>query len=92
MVTDTLQWVSENMTITVSNQQVLYSSSNMETSLLGFRLDNLFHPLVAFAAQLTFSVNPDKIPFDRVLVAEGTEWNSASRAFTVLQGGSYFFS
>ena len=72
LTVDTLQWVRSNAILTVSNDEPLFSSFNMETAWLAFRFDNIFNPLVAFAAQL-ISIKQFNIIliFDRVLVNEG---------------------
>ena len=93
LTTDTLQYVWPNSRIFVSNNQSLFSSSNLETAFLGFRLDNLFNPLVAFGVQLTQVVNiAGTIKFDRILVNEGNGYNISEGAFITPFNGSYFFS
>ena len=92
MVTDTLQWINQDMTITLSNKEILYSSLNMETSLLGFRLDNLFRPLIAFALQYTDSTDYGIIPFNRVLVTEGISWDASLSSLIIPLNGNYFIS
>ena len=93
---DTIQWVSPAVSLTVSNNQALFSSSNLETAWLGFRLDNTFSPLIAFDVQLTHydsSIeNGIAINFDRVLVNEGNSYYISNNTFVVPLDGSYFFS
>ena len=93
LTTDTLQWVHLNALLSVSSDQALYSTSNYETAWLGFRLDNLFAPLVAFAVQLTQSyTTASAIIFDRILVNEGNKYNKNDGSFTAPANGIYFFS
>ena len=93
LTVDTLQWVRRNTTLTVSTEEPLFSSLNMETAWLGFRLDNLFTPLIAFAAQLTSTKEFHTILiFDRVLVNEGNCYNEQNGVFIVPISGNYFFS
>ena len=93
LTTDTLQYVWPNSKISVSNSQPLFSSSNLETAFLGFRLDNMFSPLVAFGVQLAQVVNiTGVIKFNRILVNEGNGYNISEGAFITPVTGSYFFS
>ena len=93
LTTDTLQYVWPNSKISVSNKQQLFSSPNLETAFLGFRLDNMFSPLVAFGVQLTQVVNiTGVIKFNRILVNEGNGYNISEGAFITPVTGSYFFS
>ena len=93
LTVDTLQWIKLNATLAVSNEEPLFSSVNMETALLGFRLDNMFNPLVALAAQLynTKQFN-GPIIFDCVLVNEGNYYNIHTGVFLKPISGIYFFS
>ena len=93
LTTDTLQWVPPNVSLWVSSDQTLYSTSNYETAWFGFRLDNLFNPLVAFAVQLTKSyTTASAIKFNHVLVNEGNGYDINDGSFTALINGIYFFS
>ena len=90
---DTLQWVRPNVTLSVSNEYLLFSSSNLETSWLGFRLDNLLNPLVAFGVQLTKTSNfIDSVIFDRILVNEGKSYKTNEGMFVAPLKGIYFFT
>ena len=85
--------MTPNSTLSVSNKQPLLSSSNLETAWLGFRLDNLFYPLVAFGVQRTQNINVSgTINFDRVLANEGNGYNSSTGFFIVPVSGIYFLS
>ena len=93
LTTDTLQWIPPNASLWVSSDQTLYSTSNYETAWFGFRLDNLFNPLVAFAVQLTQPYTTSSaIKFNRVLVNEGNGYNINDGLFTAPINGIYFFS
>ena len=93
LTVDTLQWVGPNTILTVSNDEPLFSSLSMETAWLGFRFDNQFYPLVAFAVQLYKTKNFNgKVAFDRVLVNEGMSYNIANSDFVVPVSGIYFFT
>ena len=93
LTADTLQWVWPNATLSISNNQSLRSSSELETAWLGFRLDNLFNPLVAFGVQLTQTFNSiSSVKFDRILVNEGNRYNLSDGSFIVPLSGIYFFS
>ena len=93
LTVDTLQWVKSNTTLSIYNEQSLFSSKNLETAWLGFRLDNLFTPLVAFGVQLTQPFNfTGSVIFDRVMVNEGNHYNSSNGIFVAPDNGVYFFS
>ena len=61
---------------------------------LGFRLDTLFEPLIAFHVVRTTSINVKKklVSFDKVLWNVGNPWNNFSNQFVVPYDGFYFFS
>ena len=93
LTVDTLQWVGPKTTLTVSNNEPLFSSLSMETAWLGFTFSNQFYPLVAFAVQLYKTQNfYGKVAFDRVLVNEGMSYNIANSDFVVPVSGIYFFT
>ena len=93
LTTDTLQWVWPNTILSVSNNQPLFSSSIIETAFLGFRLDNLFYPLVAFGVQLKRGMNSTGIiKFDHILINEGNRYNISEGTFVAPINGIYFFS
>ena len=93
---DTVQWISAAIPLSVSNNQSLFSSPNLETAWLGFRLDNTFRPLIAFDVQLTHNyasaANDIAIGFDRLVVNEGNGYSILTNTFVVPLDGSYFFS
>ena len=93
LCTDTLQWVRPNVTLSVSNEHSLFSSPNLETSWLGFRLDNLFNPLRAFGVQQTkTSTFVNSVVFDRILVNEGNSYKASDEMFVAPLNGIYFFT
>ena len=96
MSIDTIQWIDPAVSLAVSNNQSLFSSSNLETAWLGFRLDNTFSPLIAFDVQLTHydsSIeNIISINFDRILVNEGNSYYITNNTFVVPLDGCYYFS
>ena len=94
LIVDTLQWMRPNTAVTVSNEETLFSSLNMETAWLGFRLDNLFNPLIAFAARLYNNAKlfSENIIFDRILVNEGNHYDAKDGIFVAPFNGIYFFS
>ena len=93
LTVDTLQWIKPNTTLSVSNEEPLFSSLNMETAWLGFRLDNLFNPLIVFAARPhNTKLSSENIIFDRIIVNEGNHYDAKDGIFVVPLSGIYFFS
>ena len=94
--TTSIQWINSTMNLSVSNNQPVFSSENAETSWLGFRLDNKFEPLIAFNAQLTFTMTfsePEKvIPFDRIVTNEGKAFLAHRNVFIAPLAGLYFIT
>ena len=96
---DTLQWVTPSMSLSASTDQPLISSPVLPlTTILGFRIDNLFCPLVAFEvqtstnAQLPSNEGLTTIFFDVVLVNEGQGYQINNSVFVAPIAGTYFFS
>ena len=95
---DTLQWVDPAVPLTVSNNQSLFSSSNLEIAWLGFRLDNTLSPLIAFDVQLTYDYATDSstedlvVNFNRVILNLGNSYHISNNTFIVPLSGAYFFS
>ena len=94
LTTDTLQMVPANTLLSVSTVQSLYSSTSFyETAWFGFRLDNLFNPLIAFGVQLTQAYTTSSaVIFNRVLVNIGNGYSINDGSFTAPINGVYFFS
>ena len=99
LTVDTLQWVTPSMSLSASTDQPLISSPMLPlTSILGFRIDNLFCPLVAFEvqtstnAQLPSNEGLTTIFFDVVLVNEGQGYQINNSVFVAPIAGTYFFS
>ena len=96
LTVDTLQWVSSSMSLSASTEQPLYSSLLLDTSVLGFRIDKLFSPLIAFAVQPTIGSiqfdNNYSIIFNRVLVNEGQGFQISNNTFVAPENGAYFFT
>ena len=73
--------------------KLITASSSLATYWTGFRVDNLFCPLVAFRvvrnAPLTAAI---QISFDVVLVNEGNAWNASANMFIAPYDGVYLFS
>jgi hypothetical protein len=100
IVADTIQNVSTNIQLTVSNSLPVLgtfntsNSSYIGTSLLGFRIDNLMSAQVYFSVQCTtsYSGNAQQIVFDRVLVNAGNAWNTTASKFQAPYTGNYFCS
>ena len=96
LTVDTLQWVSSSMSLSASTDQPLYSSLLLDTSVLGFRIDKLFSPLIAFAVQPTIgSIQFDdnySIKFNRLLVNEGQGFQISNNTFVAPENGAYFFT
>ena len=96
---DTLQWVTPLMSLSASTDHPLIGSLVLlDTSILGFRIDNLFCPLIAFEVQTSTNT---KLPtdeglatifFDIVLVNEGQGYQINNSAFVTPVEGTYFFS
>ena len=74
---DSLQWVKNMSQLSISTNYNLYSSINREVAWLGFRIDSIMSPLIAFSAfrnavQYNNQTYSDiKIIYDHVTLNEG---------------------
>lgn len=94
---DGMQWVAAGTQLSLNNKIVAFSSNSLpQTAWIGLRLDTLVDTLVAFYVVSTQTyILPTKgsvMPYDKVIVNEGSGWNSASNQFVAPVSGNYFVS
>ena len=95
---DNLQWVSGLSSLSLSTDYSLYSGQYQQTAWLGFRLDTIMNPLVAFLVARDTPPNSQPLPtgtllnYNRIIVNEGNAWKSLNNSFIAPITGVYIFS
>ena len=99
LTVDTLQWVTPAMSLSATTYHPLFNSPGLPaTFVLGFRIDNLFCPLVAFEVQISTNTKLPSVEsvapifFDTVLVNEGQGYQINNSVFVAPVEGTYFFT
>jgi hypothetical protein len=90
---DDIQFLGEGQTLYVSSDYPLYSDAMMQTSLSGFRLDNMMSRLVVFrAARTSPQYNTGRVVLDHLIINIGGGWNECNNQFVAPTTGIYFLS
>ena len=95
---DNLQWVLGPSELSLSTDYNLDSGEYQQTAWLGFRLDTIMSPLVAFFVARESPMESQTLPnntllnYDKVLVNEGNAWKSLNNTFIAPLAGVYIFS
>ena len=78
----------------VGEQMNCFSNSSRNTFWMGFRLDSLMKPLIAFYVGRTASwtQSTSAVVYDQIMVNIGGGWNIISNRFIAPVTGTYYFS
>jgi hypothetical protein len=90
---DDIQFLGEGQTLYVSSDYPLYSDAMMQTSLSGFRLDNMMSKLVVFrAARTSPQFDAGRMVLDKLIINIGGGWDECNNRFVAPTADIYFFS
>ena len=95
---DTLQWVSGPSSLSLSTDYSLYSGQYKQVAWLGFRIDTIMNPLVAFLVARDTPPHSQPLPpgtqlaYNRIIVNEGNAWQASNNSFVVPFPGVYVFA